>query len=71
MRKWGTILVIEVKINITIHIEKEHITHIEMMLFLSKSTFRQYMALPRCDFDTFVTSVRVATTYHSRIHIIL
>ena len=44
--------------NINLHVERDElITNIERMLFLSKSTFRQYMALIRFDFDTSITSV--------------
>lgn len=42
--------------NINLHVERDElITNIERMLFLSKSTFRQYMALTRFDFDTSIT----------------
>ena len=57
--------------NVNLHVERDElITSIERMLFLSKSTFRQYMALSGFDFDTSITSVSVAKICHSRIHII-
>lgn len=51
--------------NINLHVERDElITNIERMLFLSKSTFRQYMVVTRSDFDTSITSMSVAKIYH-------
>lgn len=50
------------KVDISIDIEKKK-SHLCFIV-------RQHMAIPRFDFDIFVTSVSVAKICHSRIHII-
>ena len=65
---------IEVKINITIHIGMLHINILSMLrgiLFLSKSTFRQHMALLIFDFAPSATSVGMTKICHSRIQEII